>query len=187
MKLKDKLMPTLVLTIICIVISALVIGVHKLTYVDNTGVLTTELKSGFQEIFGKDISCEMLIENKDGTETAITYDGITSVLVNKEENLCAFEIISDGYQKSGIHVLIGINSDGETQGVSFIEITETKGIGTKIEEKSYLAKFLNLREGSAVDEVDDITGATYSSKGVKSAVKLALSAYDEHKEAIFGE
>ena len=33
-------------------------------------------------------------------------------------------------------------------------------------------------------EFDVITGATYSSKGMKSAVDLALKTYNEHKEEI---
>ncbi|NLZ45933.1 MAG: FMN-binding protein [Clostridiales bacterium] len=188
MKIKDKVLPPVVLTIICIVISALVIGVHKLTYVDSTGVLTDKLKSGYKDIFGKDSSCIMLTEDNEGVTEVVTYnEAITSILVDKENNTCAFEFIADGYQKEGIHLLVGIDEKGEIQGISFIEVGETKGIGTKIQENSFVKKFLNITTANEADKIDDITGATYSSKGMKDAVKLAVSTYTENKEAIFSE
>ena len=51
--MKDKIMPPLVLTIICIVVSGLLVLAYNATYVDNTGVLTDDMKKGWAEIFGK--------------------------------------------------------------------------------------------------------------------------------------
>ena len=51
--MKDKIMPPLVLTIICIVVSGLLVLAYNATYVDNTGVLTDDMKKGCEEIFGK--------------------------------------------------------------------------------------------------------------------------------------
>ena len=44
--MKDKIMPPLVLTIICIVVSGLLVLAYNATYVDNTGVLTDDMKKG---------------------------------------------------------------------------------------------------------------------------------------------
>ena len=46
----EKIKAPLVLTLICTIVAALLIFVHKLTYVDTTGVITDELKSGLTEI-----------------------------------------------------------------------------------------------------------------------------------------
>lgn len=187
MKLKDKIMPALVLMIICIVISALVIGVYNLTYVDNTGVMTDELKAGCAEIF-KDGSFEILLEENTGDEKVpVVFDGVDAVIVDKEKELCVFEITSDGYSKGGLHMLVGINPEGSVEGVSFVEITDTKGLGTKVDDKEWLSGFKGLTQADDADKVDSITGATFSSRGVKNGVKIAIEAYSENKEAIFGE
>lgn len=187
MKLKDKIMPALVLMIICVVISALVIVVYNLTYVDNTGVMTDALKEGCQEIFpAEQTTFEILLEKTDGDEKVpLTYEGVEQIIVNKEKGLCVFEITADGYSKGGLHMLVGINSDGEVEGISFVEIKETKGLGTKVGEKEWYSAFSKLKTKKDVDAVDNITGATLSSKGVKQAVKTAIETYSEHKEEIF--
>lgn len=181
-------MPALVLMIICVVISLAVILVYNLTYVDNTGVMTDALKDGCLEIYNdKEAEFEVLAEtDENGEKKIITFDGIEQVITCKEKNLCVFEIKADGYSKNGLHILVGINSDGEVEGISFIEITDTKGVGTKVENEDWLENFKGLKDKNDADGVDSITGATYSSKGVKGAVKTALGAYSEHKEEIFG-
>lgn len=190
MKLKDKIMPALVLMIICIVISALVIGVYNLTYVDNTGVMTDALKEGCAEIFPEG-SFEIILEDKgenSGDEkTPLTYEGVEQIIIDKEKGLCVFEIISDGYAKGGLHVLVGIDTEGKVQGISIVEISETKGLGTKVEDESWLSQFCGLKEETDIDSVDNITGASFSSKGIKNAVKIAAETYSEHKEEIFDE
>ena len=187
MKLKDKIMPALVLMIICVVISALVIVVYNLTYVDNTGVMTDALKEGCQEIFtDKEASFEILLQNAGADEKIpVTYDGVEQIIVDKSNGYCIFEIVADGYSKGGLHMLVGINSDGEVEGISFVEIKETKGLGTKVGEKEWYSAFSKLKTKKDVDAVDNITGATLSSKGVKQAVKTAIETYSEHKEEIF--
>lgn len=189
MKLKEKIMPTLVLTIICVVISALVIVVYNLTYVDNTGVMTDELKNGCEEIFGKGGRYEILLSETDGEKTAVNFgeENIVAVIVDKENKNVAFEISADGYQKGGLHLLVGINPSGEVEGISFIEITDTKGLGTKVSDDSFKGKFSGITDAEKIEEIDNITGATFSSKGVKSAVKTALEVYENNEEGIFDE
>ena len=43
MSLKDKIMPPLVLTLICVITSALLVAAYNLTYVDTTGIITDKL------------------------------------------------------------------------------------------------------------------------------------------------
>ena len=47
-----KIVPSAVLTIICIIVSVLLIVVYNLTYVDTTGVITDELNKGLTELYG---------------------------------------------------------------------------------------------------------------------------------------
>ena len=168
------------LTIICTIISALLIITYNATYVDTTGVITNSLKKGINEIYG-DGQYE-IIKNSDGT--VLTYDGITSV-IKSDNNKVAFEIIADGYSKEGIHVLIGVSDDG-IDGISFIELKETPGLGSKIkDDESFIKQFIGVNSDEY--EFSAITGATFSSKGMKKAVETALSAYKNHKEEIINE
>ena len=96
------------------------------------------------------------------------------------------EIKQDGYSKGGLHLLIGINSEGAVEGIYFLEIGETPGVGTKVQEKSFLDKLKGFNTDTDENSIDNITSATYSSKGMKAACKKAVKLYSEHKEEIFG-
>ena len=106
-------------------------------------------------------------------------------MIKSDNNKVAFEIIADGYSKEGIHVLIGVSDDG-IDGISFIELKETPGLGSKIkDDESFIKQFIGVNSDEY--EFSAITGATFSSKGMKKAVETALSAYKNHKEEIINE
>ncbi len=180
MSMKEKIMPPLVLTLICIISSALLVAAYNLTYVDTTGVITEKLSAGLAEIYGTSDGFEMLL-NDDGTVKS--YEGVTSVITDGEST--AFEITADGYSKDGLHLLVGFDGSGCVCGISVLTIGETPGLGTKVQDKAFLDLFKGI--DSPDFQVDNITGATYSSKGMKSAVTAAVNAYSEMKgESIDG-
>lgn len=176
MSTKEKIMPPLVLTIICVISSALLVLAYNLTYVDTTGIITDKLSAGLTELYGSADDFTMLI-NDDGTVK--TYDGVTSVIVDNNGHT-AFEITADGYSKGGLHLLIGFDENGAVCGISILTIGETPGLGTKVQDSAYLDRFKGIT--SPDFQVDGITGATYSSKGMNSAVETAVNAYSKLKE-----
>ncbi len=218
---KEFIMPPLVLMLICLITCGLLVFAYKTTYKDNTGVITDKLKGGLTEIYGSDNGFEML-KNDDGTVK--TYEGITSVMKDADNNV-AFEVFADGYSKGGLHVLVGISPDGTIKGVSILSISETPGLGTKVEDPAFLNQFAgvsaDLFEFPAVKtesgpkkkaiwgtdeerkklydmqtgatssdggfEFDAVTGATFSSKGMKNAITYAAVTYTEKKGEIIGE
>lgn len=133
---KEKIKPPLVLTLICLITCGLLVAAYEATFVDNTGVITDKLTAGLTEIYGSADGYEML-KNNDGT--LITYDGVTSVLSDGTNT--AFEIVADGYSTGGLHVLVGLNDSGAVQGVSIMTIGETPGLGTKVQNDSFLSQF----------------------------------------------
>lgn len=204
---KDKIKPSVILTLICLIICGLLVFAYEATYVDNTGVITDKLSGGLADVFGSADDFEML-KNDDGT--VLTYDGVTSVLSDGKNT--AFEITADGYSSGGLHVLVGINEEGSVEGVSIMTIGETPGLGTKVQNKDFLNQFsgLTLEDTSSDGEkdfatgksvwgtreeidalsaqnttsddgftLDAVTGATFSSKGMYGAVKTALEAYNQ--------
>lgn len=180
---KEKIMPSLVLCLMCAVICCMLVGAYELTYVDNTGVMTDDLKTGCEEIFG---SGEYTILKDDGGNV-ILYDGVTAVITDDSKEKCLFEIYADGYNNDGVHVLIGIGNEGSVEGIYFLSCGETPGLGTKATDKSYLAKYKGINAASDVSDIDNVTGASYTSKGLKEAVTLAINTYNENREAILNE
>lgn len=172
----DTVKPPVILTTICVITCALLVFAYNITYVDYTGVITDKLRAGCEEVMGEG-EYEML--------TDLTVEGVTSIIIDKENKNCAFEITADGYAKGGLHLLIGIDKAGAVSGINVLSIGETPGLGTKVKDSKYLDKFKGIN--STEVDVDNITGATYSSKGMKKAVALAIETYQNQKEAIFSE
>lgn len=157
---KDKIKPSLVLTLICLIACVLLVVAYEATYVDNTGVITDKMAAGLVEIYGSSDGFEML-KNDDGS--VFTPDGVTSVLKDSNENI-AFEVTTDGYSSSGLHVLIGINADGAVSGVSILTIGETPGLGTKVQDSSFLDQF----KGLTFDKLPKETADNENSSSKKS-------------------
>ncbi len=101
--------------------------------------------------------------------------------------------------KDVIGVIVGIDTEGNCVGVQVTSISDTPGVGTKVQEESFLAGFKGVA-GSEIDSVELISGATISStavrKGVASAMEVAkdLDLYlngsgkaDETKENVNNE
>lgn len=179
--MKNNIMPPLVLTIICIVVSGLLVFAHDKTYKDTTGVMTDELKAGCEEIFGEG-DYEILM--KDKTPVTFDSDGVVSVITDSSKEKCLVEITQDGYSKGGLHLLVGINTDGAVEGVYFLEIGETPGLGTKVQDKSFTDNLKGFNVNTNLDEIQNVTSATYSSKGMKSACKKAVELYSQNREVI---
>lgn len=184
--MKDKIMPPLVLTMICVVVCGLLVMAYNATYVDNTGVLTDDMKAGCKEIFGEG-SYEIMLDPDAEEKTPVTFDaeGVNSIITDKENKICLIEITEDGYSKGGLHLLVGINSEGAIEGIYFLSIGETPGLGTKVQNDSFLGQFKGFNTETDENSIDNVTAATFSSKGMKSACKKAVRLYDEHKEEIF--
>lgn len=204
----EKIKPSLVLTLICIITCALLVVAYNATYVDNSGVITDKMLGGLEEIYGTSEGYTMLDSAPEGIDSVLT-DGTNT----------AYEITEDGYSKGGLHVLVGLNADGSIAGVSILTIGETPGLGTKVQDSSFLDQFKGLTydklpKAAAEDnsskkkyvwgekeeiaslkaaadavppsdefQLDAVTGATFSSKGMNRAVTTALNAYNESKGA----
>ncbi len=184
--MKSKVMPPLILTLICAAVCALVVLAHEVTYVDNTGVLTKEMKEGCIEIFGQG-DYEILTRTEKGEKKVIDFgfDHVNSIITDKKSSNCLIELTCDGYAKGGLHLMVGIDKEGKIRGLYFLSNGETPGLGANVANKDYTDKFTDKSRDFQIDDVDDLTAATYSSKGLKKACKEALEIYSKHKEEIF--
>lgn len=170
--MKEKIMPPLVLMLISTIVCALLVAANSATKDKIIQAQEDKFNKSISDTFGK----------ADYTTVDLSLDGIDSV-TRDEKGRIIFEITADGYAKGGLHLLIGFDSQGTVEGISFLSISETPGLGTKVQDdKSFIEQF----KGTSSSDYDFsvITGATYSSNGMKSAVDLAISVYNKHKEDI---
>jgi len=83
-----------------------------------------------------------------------------------------------------IGVMVGVSKEGTVLDIGITSHSETPGIGSKVGEASFTEKFKGLTPDREA-KVDGISGATYSSKGVMSAVTQALGYVTTFSKEIF--
>lgn len=172
--MKDKIKPTLVLTIISVIAALLLTLAYEATKDSIAQQKEKKFQTSVVALFGK---CDYtLLESNFGN------NNISAIAVTSDKKV-AFQICVDGYSKGGIEVLVGIDENGEVSGIQFVSLGETPGLGSKVRDNaSFTQQFIGASDDSY--KFDSITGATRSSKGMKDAVDTVLDVYNENKEEI---
>lgn len=172
--MKEKVLPTLILTLICVSAAVLLVLAHETTKESIAEQKEKKFSSSVESLFGKtDITLLDTNFGEDSIEAiAVTPDGKTAV-----------QVIADGYSKGGINILVGIDETGKISKIEFISLGETPGLGSKVQDNGEFREQFYGASASPV-ELDAVSGATFSSKGMKKAVETALDVYNNNKEAI---
>lgn len=104
-----------------------------------------------------------------------SQDGVTYWLgqtASGETVGAAMKVSSTGYNGSTpIEMVVGLNTEGKVTKVTITNLAETAGLGSRVKEESYLAKYAGVTDPR---EVDTISGATISSKAVQAGVGKAI-------------
>ena len=205
----EKIKPPLVLTLICLITCGLLVAAYEATCTDTTGIITDKLTAGLTELYGSADGFEMLknedgtVLTYEGV-TSVLWDGENAAFEITADGYSTGGLhVLVGVDKGGAVSGVSIMTIGETPGLGtkvqdsgFLgqfkgvrypdTVTEEKAPvkakavwGTKAEIKS-LEREKQLSGGSAGGfTLDAVTGATYSSNGMYSAVRTALSAYEQ--------
>jgi len=167
--------PAIVLTVITVIISAVLIITANFMP-DTSGVITDKLRNKCVELMGEG-EFELVLDKPD----------LVDKMIVKDDGSVAFEITVRGYKPDGLTLLVAMNGDGSVRGVAVIAVRDDPGIGTKVEDPGFLSRFVNadspvsIVRGTPKDdnEIEGITGATYSAKGVADAVNIAMEVYSQ--------
>ena len=93
---------------------------------------------------------------------------------------------TDGEGYGGdIQVTVGITADGTVNGVSFLSISETAGLGMKATEPSFYEQYVGVqaeqfyvsKDGGQGEPIDALSGATITTRAVTGAVNAALGYF----------
>ena len=98
-----------------------------------------------------------------------------------------FVITSHEAYGGGLQLALGVAEDGTTNGISFLSLSETAGLGMQADTDEFksqfagknVAQFKYTKSGAASDEeIDALSGATITTNAVTNAVNAGLSYAD---------
>lgn len=169
---KDFVLPILVLTLICMLISSALAVTNSFTAPVITSAAAARAESARNSI----------IPEADGFEL-MQLDGLPATVteVYKSTNNVGyiFMLKTPGYG-GDINLICGIKEDGTIIACKTLSQTETKGLGTKVTETPFESQFVG--KDASLDEVSVISGATISSKAYINAIEDAFAAVEIAKE-----
>lgn len=176
---KAMILPPLVLAVICAVCCAFLALANMVTKDKIAAAEADAIQSSLQQLPDAGTFEEITDFTPENNEKATTTG-----LYQDEKGQFAVLVTADGYNKGGLQVVIGVDKDGAVTGVSFVTVSETPGLGTKVQSNPELLvdNLVGLSDETVVNGVDNITGATYSSKGMKAAVNCALATVSANQE-----
>jgi electron transport complex protein RnfG len=183
-KKKFSFKPTLILAIITAVTTILLVVMERSIQTDEN-VISGKLRELCVDMMGEGdftLADGFFIS---GNEVELPKE-IRKIIIHSETQTTAFQIITSGYNRDGLNLLIVMNEDGSVRDLAVYQNSETPGIGNKVNERDFLENFigrsgeLRVVRGTARNdnEIAAITGATRSVRGVTDAVNIAIYAYD---------
>lgn len=167
--INEYAMPTIVLVIICLVITFALVATFKVTEPIIKATMEKEAE----------LARTQVLPESDGFKL-VESSGNNVLEVYKATNDTGFVIttVDKGYG-GRIKVITGFSSEGFVEKVLLLEQKETPGLGTKVGEKKFTDQFIGL---DGVETVDTISGSTISSKAMIRAVDSAISQMKTIKE-----
>ena len=112
----------------------------------------------------------------------------TALDANGDEIGIVASVVTKGYS-SGLNLTVGVGADGAVKGVIVGSHNETPGLGAEASEEYFRGQYTGIpysepltvvkNPPSADNEVQAITGATITSRGVTNAVNAVAAYYTE--------
>ena len=163
---KEFVVPAAVLTVICLVVSAVLAGTYQVTEPVIEAAKRAEADAS---------RVVVLPDGKNFEE--VSASGLDNIVdAYKAGNGAGYVITGKAKGYGGdLQVMAGIDKDGKIAGVKLMDNNETQGIGSKTGEASYTDQYKG--KDSTLDGVTTISGATVSSKAFESAVNTIFQAY----------
>ncbi len=167
--LKELAMPTLVLTVICVVVTAALALTYQFTAPYIAAAAASAADSARIELLPEaDSFTQITDENVTGIE------GLVEAYQANNGAGYVFTSKAKGYG-GDLFVMTGINSEGQVTKVKLMENAETPGLGSRVGEDEYTSQY--VEKDSKLEGVEAVSGATISSVAFKDAVSIAFQAY----------
>ena len=176
------------LTAICLVVSALLGGVNAITADKIAAINQANTEASLQAVAtGADEFAPLELTDAMTATSSAAGAKLTEAYTVKAAGEAvgyAFKVVASGSQ-GNIEMIVGVDADNAVTGVSIVSNKETAGIGSKVMENNALPsgtgvldQFIGMTGAGSLTvgkNVDAISGATVSSKGVTKGVNAALA------------
>lgn len=179
-KVKDILVPTVALLLICLVATALLAFTNSVT-----------AKKIQENSVQKENSSRALVlpEAAEFSEAQTLESGVSYCVGTKDSKEVGYVFTSGAKGYGGtVSVMIGMDEDGVITGIEILSHDETPGLGANSTKPEFKDRFKGKSGTLTVDKtsndgqnVQAITAATITSKAVVSAVNAATEAFNQIK------
>nr|WP_326214483.1 FMN-binding protein [uncultured Oscillibacter sp.] len=178
---------TVTLLVTCIIVAGLLGLVNGVTAGPIAQINQQKTEQAMAEVVSDPSSFQAVAELPQAAVDAATAAGGTlTELYDGQGAGYVLKVVASGSQ-GNIEMMVGVDGDGVVTGVSIVDNSETAGIGSKVMENEPLASGTGVLDQfagkSAADgtlavgtNVEAITGATVSTRGVTTGINAALAA-----------
>lgn len=175
MTFKNIVKPILVLTVICLAVALLLAVVNYVASpIIAEATAEAERKARSEALPGATDFTEVDLKGY-----ADLPESVVSCYRDNDGGGYVFLVKGAGYggKSNPITLLVGIKPDGKIAGIKITDVSgETAGIGDKVKKNDFTSRFADL-DADGVEGVANVSGATYSSTGVKQAVRDAFTVF----------
>lgn len=169
LKRGELLRPPLVLTMVCLVVTLLLVATYQLTLPYIEAAKAAAADAGRRAVAPQ-------------ADSFLPYDGalpehVDSIYLARSSGQpagCVVSCSAKGFN-GPVVVVCGFAADGTLSGLRVSEHSETPGLGTKVAADGYTAQFVGL-DATNYQGVDAVSGATVTSTALKQAVATACAA-----------
>lgn len=162
------------LTMICVCVALAVSLSYALTRdrIEEKRIATE--RAAIAAVFGRDDIGYRALEG--------TPDDVTAVfeVTDADGNVFGYAVsVSPSGFGGNIDMIVGIGTDGKITGVNITALSETPGLGSRVNDANYLSQYNGTGGKLALgSDIDAISGTTISSRSVLAGVNRALAAVD---------
>lgn len=179
LNLKEILIPTIALLIICLVATTLLAVTNNVT-MEKIALNAVETEKASRML--------VLPEGKEYGEVTTLDSGITYCIGTNEAGEEVGYVFTSGAKGYGgtVAVMVGVDMTGTITGVEILSHAETPGLGANAVKPDFKDRFIGKTGVLTVDKTSNegqniqaITAATITSKAVTNAVNAVTAAYAE--------
>lgn len=178
--LKEILVPTIALFVICLVATALLGGTNELTADKIAQVAEQAAAKARMSV------CEGAVDFQPTEVTVGDAVYVCYTALDAEGNTVGYAITTQDKSYGGtIEVMTGFDAEGRITGVEILTISDTPGLGMNAKSENFRNNYLGKsgeltvsKTPTAENEIQAITGATITSEAVTRCVNAATAVLD---------
>lgn len=179
LNVKEILIPTVALLVICLVATALLAGTNSITK-EKIAINAVETEKASRML--------VLPQGSEYGEVTVLENGLTYCVGTDESGEEVGYVFTAGAKGYGgtVSVMVGLDMNGTITGVEILSHSETPGLGANAVKPDFKNRFIGksgqlivYKNSNDGQNIQAITAATITSKAVTSAVNAVTAAYQE--------